>query len=88
MTAILDFANTPALSDSRLDIHLKSEEYDLFYICAKFCSFGRICPRISLTAPTICVIKSNNVFYNFVLNIMIYISDFLPFRVWYVIDPR
>ena len=25
---------------------------NLFYICAKLCSFGRICPRISLTAPT------------------------------------
>ena len=52
MAAILDFANTPALSDSRLGIHLKSKEYNMFYICAKFGSFGRIYPKISLTAPT------------------------------------
>ena len=52
MAAIVDFANTPALSDSSLGIHRKSKEYNLFYICAKFCSFGRICPKISLTAPT------------------------------------
>ena len=45
-------ANTPALSDSRLGIHRKSKEYNLFYTCAKLCSFGRICPNISLTAPT------------------------------------
>ena len=47
-----DFA-TPALSDSRLGIDCKSKEYNLFYICATFCSFGRICTKISLTAPTI-----------------------------------
>ena len=52
MAAILDLANTPALSDSRLGIHRKSKEYNLFYICAKLCSFGRNCPKISLTAPT------------------------------------
>ena len=52
MAAILDFANTPALSDSRLGIHRKSKEYNLFYICAKLCSFGRIYPKISQAAPT------------------------------------
>ena len=53
MAAILDFANKPALRDSRLGIHRKLKEYNLFYMYAKFSSFGRICPKISLTAPTI-----------------------------------
>ena len=53
MAAILDFANTQALSDSRFGIHRKSKEYNMSYICAKLCSFRKICPKISLTAPTI-----------------------------------
>ena len=52
MTAIFDLPNTSAMSDSRLGIHRKSEEYNLFYICVKFCSFGRIYLKIFLTAPT------------------------------------
>ena len=50
MAAILDFASTPGVSDSRLGIPRESKDYKLVYICAKFCSFGRICPKISLTA--------------------------------------
>ena len=52
MAAIFDLPNTSALINSRLGIYRKSEEYNMFYICVKCCSFGRICPKLSLTAPT------------------------------------
>ena len=45
MAAIMNFANIPALSDPRLVIHRKSGEYNLFYICAKFCSFDNMFER-------------------------------------------
>ena len=63
MATILDFANTPALSDFRLGIHRKTKEYNMLYIFAKFGSFGRICPKISLTAPTNTAVQSQNTVY-------------------------
>ena len=37
---------------SRALVYHKSKEYSLFYISAELSSFGRMWPKISLTAPT------------------------------------
>ena len=67
----------PALNDSSVGIHRKSKEYNLFYICAKFCSFGRICPKIY---PDVTLEDYNNkiIQTNVVLRTRIDASDFSP----------
>jgi len=52
MAAILDFANMAATWGARLGSLLKSNQYDMGDLWAKFGAFGRIWTKISLTPLT------------------------------------